>query len=126
MMKITCGTDIIEIERIKEAIEKLGDKFVQEIYTEAEIQYCESKKKAKYEHYAARFSAKEAVFKAVSHFLENKYSISWKNAEVLNDSKQKPYIHFISIEFPQIKSLDISISHSKQYAVANVVVLYEE
>ena len=46
-MKISCGTDIIEIERIKEAIEKLGDKFVQEIYTEAEIQYCESKKKGK-------------------------------------------------------------------------------
>ena len=125
-MKISCGTDIIEIERIKEAIEKSRDKFIEEIYTKAEIQYCESKKNAKYEHYAARFAAKEAIFKAVSIFLEDKYLITWKNAEILNDEKQKPYIHFISMEFPQIKSIDISISHCKQYAVANVVILYEE
>lgn len=125
-MKISCGTDIIEIERIKEAIEKSRDKFIEEIYTKAEIQYCESKKNAKYEHYAARFAAKEAIFKAVSIFLEDKYLITWKNAEILNDEKQKPYIHFIAMEFPQIKSIDISISHCKQYAVANVVILYEE
>lgn len=125
-MKISCGTDIIEIERIQEAIEKLGSKFIQEIYTQEEITYCENKKNAKYEHYAARFAAKEAVFKAVSIFLQDKYSISWKNAEILNDKNQKPYIHFINMEFPQIKSIDISISHCKQYAVANVVVMYEE
>ena len=124
-MKITCGTDIIEIERIKEAIERPGNKFIQEIYTEVEIQYCESKRNAKYEHYAARFAAKEAIFKAVSIFLEDKFSISWKNAEILNDEKGRPYIHFIGIEFPQIKSIDISISHCKQYAVANVTIIYK-
>ena len=43
-MEITCGTDIIEIKRIKEAIEELGDKFTQKIYTETEIDYCENKK----------------------------------------------------------------------------------
>lgn len=124
-MKISCGTDIIEIERIKEAIEKSQEKFIQEIYTQEEIKYCENKKNAKYEHYAARFAAKEAIFKAVSIFLEDKYSISWKNAEILNDKKQKPYVHFIDIAFPQIKSIDISISHCKQYAVANVAIIYE-
>lgn len=125
-MKITTGTDIIEIERVKEAIERSGNRFINEIYTEAEIKYCESKKNSKYEHYAARFAAKEAVFKAVSIFLKEKFEISWKNAEVINNESGKPKINFIGISFPQIKSMDISISHCKQYATANVVIMYEE
>ena len=65
-MQITCGTDIIEIDRIKENIEKLEDKFKNRIYTEKEIEYCESKKAQKYQHYAGKFAGKEAVFKAIS------------------------------------------------------------
>lgn len=125
-MKITTGTDIIEIERIKEAIERSGNRFINEIYTESEIIYCESKKNAKYEHYAARFAAKEAIFKAVSIFLKEKFEMSWKNAEVINNECGKPKVNFIGISFPQIKSMDISISHCKQYATANVVIMYEE
>ena len=62
-MKITCGTDIIEIERVKESIENVGTKFIERVYTEKEIEYCESRKKQKYQHYAGRFAAKEAAFK---------------------------------------------------------------
>ena len=65
-MKVTCGTDIIEIERVKESIENTGDAFLRRVFTEKEIEYCESKNKQKYQHYAARFAAKEAVFKAIS------------------------------------------------------------
>ena len=65
-MKISCGTDIIEIKRIKESIERTGQKFLDTIYTKKEVDYCESKKNQKYQHYAARFAAKEAVFKALS------------------------------------------------------------
>ena len=61
-MKLLCGTDIIEINRIKDAIESLGEKFINKIYTKSEIEYCEGKGKQKYQHYAARFAAKEAVF----------------------------------------------------------------
>ena len=64
-MKISCGTDIIEIKRIKESIEDLGIKFLERVYTEKEIEYCESKKNQKYQHNAARFAAKEDVFKAI-------------------------------------------------------------
>ena len=46
-MKIACGTDIIEIERVKESIENLGEKFLERVYTKKEIEYCESKKKQK-------------------------------------------------------------------------------
>ena len=81
-MKVTCGTDIIEIYRIKESIEKLGEAFLNRIFTENEIKYCESKKKQKYQHYAARFAAKEAAFKALSWKIDDKYSISWKDFEI--------------------------------------------
>ena len=93
-MNISCGTDIIEIERIKKSIESTNGRFIKEIYTEKEIEYCESKKRQKYQHYAARFSAKEAVFKALSVILEDKYSISWLDVEIINDENGRPYINF--------------------------------
>ncbi len=122
-MQITCGTDIIEIERIKESIENLKDAFTTKIYTPKEIEYCESKKNAKYEHYAARFAAKEAIYKAISPILNNKYEISWKDAEVVNDINGKPYVNFINYKTDKIESIDISLSHCKKYATANVTIL---
>jgi holo-[acyl-carrier protein] synthase len=123
-MKILTGTDIIEIDRIKNSIENIGDRFIRQIYTEEEIKYCESKSKAKYQHYAARFAAKEAIFKAISKTLNDKFEISWKNAEVLNDKNGKPYVHFIDTNMQEkIEDIDISISHCKEYAIANVIVI---
>ena len=61
-LKIACGTDIIEIERIKNSIERIGKKFLNTIFTDKEIEYCESHQNNKYQHYAARFAAKEAVY----------------------------------------------------------------
>ncbi len=124
-MKILCGTDIIEIERIKKSIERSGEKFLKLIYTPAEIEYCESKKASKYYHYAGRFAAKEAIYKAVSSLLKDKYEISWQNAEVINDKFGNPKINFININFSQIKNIDISISHCKEYAVATVVLIID-
>ena len=125
-MKILCGTDIIEISRIQKSIEKTGDRFLNLIYTPKEIEYCESKKRAKYTHYAGRFAAKEAIFKAVSSLLEDKFSISWKNAQVINDEHGNPHVEFLDYEFEQIKSIDISISHCKEYAVAMVVITIKD
>lgn len=125
-MHILCGTDIIEIERIKKSIERNGDNFLNLIYTEAEIAYCESKKNAKYSHYAGRFAAKEAIYKAVSTLLPERFGISWRDAQVINDENGNPKIEFLKIKFEQIKSIDISISHCKEYAVATVTVLIDE
>lgn len=124
-MKITCGTDIIEIERIKESIETLEDRFLNKVYTEKEIEYCESKKAQKYQHYAARFAAKEATFKAISWMLNDKYKITWKDIEVVNDSQGRPKINLNGIDLKQIENIDISISHCKSYATANVTILYK-
>ena len=105
-MKITCGTDIIEIDRVKESIEELGEKFIKRVFTDKEIEYCESRKGQKYQHYAGRFAAKEAAFKAISKILDNKY--------------------LYNVNTKDIESIDISISHCKLYATANVVILFND
>ncbi len=120
-MKITCGTDIIEIDRIKQSIETMGNKFLERVYTKKEIEYCENKKIQKYQHYAARFAGKEAVFKAISEYLNDKYSIGWKDIEILNDDRGKPEVKLL-MEIKEIDQIDISISHCKLYALANVIV----
>ena len=125
-MRILCGTDIIEVSRIKESIERSGQTFLNIIYTPAEIEYCESKKVSKYYHYAGRFAAKEAIYKAVSPLLEHKFDISWHNAQVINDENGNPKIEFLNIKIDKIKNIDISISHFKEYAVSTVIVMVDE
>ena len=122
-MKITCGTDIIEIDRIRDSAK--NEEFVKRVYTEREIEYCESKKAVKYQHYAARFAAKEAVFKAISTFLDDKFDITWKDVEIINDENGKPKVNFINRRPEQLESIDISISHCKLYAVANTVAIWK-
>lgn len=124
-MEIKCGTDIIEISRIKKSIEELGEKFINKIYTEDEIAYCESKKRQKYQHYAARFAAKEAIFKAISESLKDKYDLCWKDYEVICDENGKPHINILGIDTKNIESMDISLSHCKEYATAVVTILYK-
>ena len=124
-MKITCGTDIIEIERVKESIENVGTKFIERVYTEKEIEYCQSRKRQKYQHYAGRFAAKEAAFKAISKILDDKYSVCWKDFETINDGQGRPSIILHNINTEKIESIDVSISHCKEYAIANVVILFK-
>ena len=119
-MEIRTGVDIIEIERVKRSIEETEGKFCERVFTQKEIEYCESKKAQKYQHYAARFSAKEAVFKAISFSLTNKYDIGWKDIEVLNDDTGRPYVNILKSDI-KIGDIDISISHCKEYAVASVI-----
>ena len=125
-MKTYCGTDIIEISRIKKSIEKSGEKFLNIIFTPTEIEYCESKRLAKYNHYAGRFAAKEALYKAISHLLDDRFAISWKNAEILNDENGNPHVKFIDFELKKIEHIDISISHCNEYAVATVIITTKE
>lgn len=119
-MKIKTGVDIIEIERVKNSIEETEGKFCERVYTQKEIEYCESKKAQKYQHYAARFAAKEAVFKAISSSLQNKYDIGWKDIEVLNNDDGRPYVNILNSNM-KFDDIDISISHCKEYAVASVI-----
>ena len=121
-MRIACGTDIIEIDRVKNSIEKYEEKFKENLFTEREVEYCESRKVQKYQHYAARFAAKEAIFKAISKVLSDEYSL--RDFEVVNDENGKPEI-ILKKPIEEIENIDISISHCKEYAIATVVVLFK-
>ena len=126
ILDILTGIDIIEIERIKDSIESSGKIFVSKIFTENEINYCELRKQSKYQSYAVRFAAKEAVVKALGTGFSN--GVEFKNIEILNNEQLKPYVvlHGRAKEvFCDIKGekISISLSHCKTYAIANAVIL---
>jgi len=121
---MNCGTDIIEISRIMDAIEKNKDMFLNKIYTKNEIGYCERHNAAKYQHYAARFAAKEAV----SKFLGTGFcgEFDWKEIEIENDEFGKPKVILSGRALDLFnklgyKEIAISISHCKEYATSIVV-----
>lgn len=118
-MQIKTGVDIIEIERIKKSIEETEGKICERIYTAKEIEYCEGKREQRYQHYAARFAGKEAVFKAISPILIDKYNIDWKDIEILNDENGRPHVNVYNKDIKC--NIDISLSHCKEYAIASVV-----
>ena len=130
-MMVRTGIDIIETSRIQEGIEKYGDKFLNRIFTNDEIIYCESKKIQKYQSYAGRFAAKEAVFKALSDRLKNKFEIEWKDIEIINTSSGKPNVllhgelsKILNTSIPYM--IDVSISHIEKIATASCVVMFFE
>ncbi len=122
---VTCGTDIIKVSRVKDSIEKIGETFLKRVYTDEEIEYCESRRMCKYQSYAARFAAKEAIYKAISPKANNE--VSWKDAEVCRMENGKPYVKLkgdfkkIATE-DKIKNIDLSLSHDDEYAIACVVI----
>lgn len=117
------GVDIIDIPRIKKMIE--GDlQFVEKVFTETEIRYCQSKFR-KEMHFAARFAAKEAFFKALGTGW--RYGMRWQDIAVENDELGKPEITLMdkTLAFFQesnCNSINLSISHTREYAVAFVVI----
>lgn len=121
-MKIKTGIDIIEVSRIKKAIDSSNDEFLNRVFTEKEIEYCMQKKANMYEHFAARFAAKEATLKALSDLLECKYDLTWKQIEVINNESGKPIL-LLHKKIDNIESIDISLSHIKEYAVASVTAI---
>ena len=117
------GTDIIEVSRIEKIIKEKGDNFLNRIYTKNEIDYCESKGLNKYQHYAGRFAAKEAVFKVLNGEIVSERSLAFKDIEILNANDGAPYINIlddIMIDCFDM-NLDISISHIKKYATATAI-----
>lgn len=123
-MILGVGIDIIEIDRIKESIDRFGDHFLNKIYTPVELEYCLSKHN-KYQHFAARFAAKEAIYKALSD--EWGKDISWHDMEIMNKPNGLPIVKFSGnlAEFANMdKDIKISMSHSDNY-VACVAIVYK-
>lgn len=118
------GTDIIEVSRIEKLIKEKGDKFLNKIYTKNEIDYCESKGPNKYQHYAGRFAAKEAVFKVIESNRSNNDDFGlliFKDIQILNNDDGSPYVILPSFNPNLFDRIYISISHIKEYATAIAV-----
>ena len=116
-MIVGVGTDIIEIERIRKAIQ--SEHFKNKVYTKIEQNYCESRRSQSAASYAARFAAKEAFFKAMGTGITTELT----EVEIINNNLGQPEIFLHG----KIKNLCkgkifLSLSHSKEYATAIAII----
>ncbi len=123
LMIVGTGIDIAEVPRISAAIQRFGTRFLNRIYTEAEIRYCDSKAN-RFERYAGRFAAKEAGMKALGTGWN--YGVRWRDVEVLRKPGQRPTIvfHGKAGEFAQklgVANASLSITHTADQAFAQVI-----
>ncbi|MCK9558169.1 MAG: holo-ACP synthase [Candidatus Cloacimonadaceae bacterium] len=121
-MIIGVGTDIVEIGRIDRLLDR-NPRFVDKVFSSAEIEYCSSKANPA-QSFAARFAAKEAFLKSLGTGWDQ--GISWQEIEVMNDNQGKPDIRLCGkakelAEQKGIRLIHLSLSHEKQYAVASVI-----
>ncbi len=122
-MIVGMGVDIAEVPRVQAAIERYGVRFLNRIFTPAEIRYCDPKAN-KYERFAARFAAKEAALKAIGTGW--KLGVTWQDVEVVRLPSGKPTMEFHgrAAEFAHrlgMKSVSVSLSHTEQIAIAQVI-----
>ncbi len=124
-MNVSIGTDIVEIKRIKRLIEKYRDKeFINRIFCDEEIEYCNKKGSAGIQCYAARFAAKEAAAKALGTGFGNK--CGFNEICILNKESGEPYIVLTGTAEKTFKerhgcNMEVSMSHCREYATATVI-----
>ena len=122
-MIVGTGIDIAEVPRIREAIARHGQRFLNRIFTEGEIQYCESKAN-RVERYAARFAAKEAGMKAIGTGWN--HGVRWRDIEVARKPGGRPtlLLHGKAAEFAArlgATNIALSLTHTAQQAMAQVI-----
>ncbi len=113
------GVDIIEIERVEAALGRFGERFLGRVYTSLEVAFC----RGRVHELAARFAAKEAVMKALG---TGARGLAWREIEVLPNHRGKPLVYLYGrakarAERIGMAGMDVSLSHSREYAVAFVV-----
>src|SRR5213593_870610 len=125
-MIISAGVDLVEVERIQQALEdsRIGRRFRERVFTEKEILYCEKKRRGKYESYAARFAAKEAVMKALGRGWGQ--HVGWQDIEVVRRRGTRPEIvlHGKAREYAAslgILRFHLALTHTATLAQAQVV-----
>jgi holo-[acyl-carrier protein] synthase len=120
-MIVGVGTDVVECERIREAIARHGDKFIQRIFTDAEHRYC-SQMHDPVPHYAARFAAKEAARKAMAR----ERAMGWHDVEVLRDPEGPIELQFrgmaaVGAKYLKVRRAFVTMAHERGVAVATVI-----
>jgi len=122
-MIVGTGIDLAEVPRIREVIERHGERFLKRIFTEGEIQYCESKAN-RVERYAARFAAKEAGMKAIGTGWN--HGVRWRDIEVARKPGGRPtlLLHGKAAEFAAklgATNIALSLTHTAEQAFAQVI-----
>lgn len=123
-MIIGIGTDIVEVRRIKDAVEKWRGAFLDKVFTRKEISYSGSKT-LMYQHLAARFAAKEATIKAFGGVGQ---LVAWKEIEIKSDPGGRPFV-CLNGEMRKLKvrmgvnDVLVSLSHTPTYTIAYILLL---
>jgi len=113
------GVDIVEIERVERSVTRYGEKFLSRVYTEAELELCRNN----VPELAARFAGKEAVMKALG---TGRRGVSWRDIEILRNKRNAPLVYLHGRARSRAKKLGIeeiviSLSHSRDYAIASAI-----
>lgn len=129
-MIVSTGVDLAEVARIQRALERprTGRRFRDRVFTAGEIEYCESKRRGRYESYAGRFAAKEAVMKALGRGWGAE--VCWLDIEVARAASGKPDIllHDKSARRAErlgIRRWALSLTHTAEHGLAFVIALGE-
>ena len=114
------GTDIVECVRIRKMIDRHGELFLARVYTEREVRFCQSRRRAT-EHFAARWAAKEAVLKALGTGWRR--GLAWTDMEVRTEPSGRPQVLLCGVakdiaQAQRVGDILISMSHCRAYATA--------
>lgn len=112
------GVDITEVRRLRQAVEKWGDSFLDKVFTRDELDNAK-KRGSLYLHLAGRFAAKEAIFKALGD-----KDLGWQDLVILNEADGRPYCKILNGK-GKFMQVHVSISHVKSYAVASAIITKE-
>ncbi|MEA3346033.1 MAG: holo-ACP synthase [Chloroflexota bacterium] len=116
------GVDIMETERLRQAVDRWGQRFLDRVYTPREQRFC----RGRISELAARFAAKEAISKALGTGIIGRHGVSWREMEVLPDRRGKPLVHLHGRAKQRAEELGlaqwaISLSHERNTAIAFVL-----
>jgi holo-[acyl-carrier protein] synthase len=123
-MVVGTGIDVVEIERVARSIERYGRRFLERVYTAAEIAYCQRKRRNAAESFAARFAAKEAGAKALGTGIG--FGVTWRELEVGREPAGRPLLllHGRAAEIAAslgVRRSSLSITHTRTQSMALVI-----
>ena len=122
-MIVGTGVDLAEVPRVRHLIERYGRRFIERVYTPAEIAYVE-RKANRFERFAARFAAKEAGMKAIGTGW--KFGVTWQDFEVANLPSGKPTLrlHGVAARVAEklgVRHITLSLTHTTEYGLAHLI-----
>lgn len=120
------GIDLVQVSRVKQVIQRQGNAFLHKVFSLEERSYCQGRKR-EFEHFAARFAAKEAFLKAAQTFQKKLKSIPFSEISVQKNAYGQPFFHFSKKQLkhwnlPSNIQISLSLSHEQEFAIATVLI----